>query len=274
VTINADGLANDVVIVNNARVFRFPKHAWSREALAKEAKVLELAAQYVEMPLPVFDYVREDVVSYPFVPGQTLYRDDILRLDEAGQNRLAAQVARFLQQLHTIPPDILEKHNIPPSDAVRTVADYLQMFETVQQKVYPLLMSDGREWVRRLFSPVLDNSDFLNYSGALINGDLATYHILYNPAQEQINGIIDFGTAGIGDPANDIALLINGLGESFVRRMIGFYPEIQAMLDRARFMAGALELEWILGGLRSQDNSWFVVHLGRARDVLPIGSRA
>jgi hypothetical protein len=47
-------------------------------------------------------------------------------------------------------------------------------------------------------------------------------------------------------------------------------PAAQATIDRARFLAGALELEWALGGIQSKDMSLLLVHLGRARDGLPM----
>ena len=108
----------------------------------------------------------------------------------------------------------------------------------------------------------------------LANGDLGPYHLLYNPETRLLNGIIDFGTAGIGDPACDFACIINQYGESFLQRMMVYYPEIEPALDRARFWAGTLELQWLLGGLRSGDNSWFGVHLGRGMDRLPYGANA
>ncbi len=78
-----------------------------------------------------------------------------------------------------------------------------------------------------------------------------------------MTGVIDYGTAGVSDPANGWACLINTYGEGFVRRMHQTYP-ILTTIDRARFYAGALELEWALGGVRSQDLSLLLVHLGRA----------
>jgi aminoglycoside phosphotransferase (APT) family kinase protein len=113
----------------------------------------------------------------------------------------------------------------------------------------------------------------MSYEQVLIHGDLASSHILYDRMQHSITGVIDFGTAGIGDPASDFGLIITMFGESFRRRMAKFYPEIANAADRARFRAGALELEWALAGLRSNDVSWLLCHIGRARDVMPIGNR-
>jgi aminoglycoside 2''-phosphotransferase len=105
-----------------------------------------------------------------------------------------------------------------------------------------------------------------------MNGDLGPYHLLYEPDRGELAGIIDFGIAGMGDPATDFACLIDNYGESFVRRMVRHYPALTELIDRARFWAGTLELQWALNGLRSDDLSWRTVHIGRAHDEMPIGS--
>ena len=97
------------------------------------------------------------------------------------------------------------------------------------------------------------------------------YHILYDPTQGRITGVIDFGTAGLGDPASDFACLIQALGEPFLQRMARFSPAIVPALDRARFRAGALELEWALHAIGSNDASWWLAHIAGARDVMPLG---
>jgi hypothetical protein len=48
------------------------------------------------------------------------------------------------------------------------------------------------------------------------------------------------------------------------------YPITQAKMDRARFLAGALELEWALNGVQAEDLSLVLVRLGRARDSQPM----
>lgn len=68
--------------------------------------------------------------------------------------------------------------------------------------------------------------------------------------------------------------IIYSYGESFLRRMAKSYPEIEEAVNRARFWAGTLELQWALSGIRASAAkwSWFTVHLGSARDVMPIGA--
>lgn len=267
-----EGLVNDVVIVNGRRVFRFPKSEWAREALQQEARVLALARRYVTLPLPFYDLLEEDLASYELIPGEPLLQDDILRYDEATKDALAKTLATFLRQLHEIPRSELEENGVPVSVTVRSHQEWLTFHEDVQREIVPMLMSDSKEWVRRLFAPLLASDDFLAYEPRLVNGDLGPYHVLCDRQAGKINGIIDFGTAGLGDPAVDFGCLINNYGESFLARMARHYPAINEHLARARFRAGAVELWWVLNGLRSEDDSWFAVHIGRARDMRPIMS--
>ena len=83
-------------------------------------------------------------------------------------------------------------------------------------------------------------------TGQRIHGDLGQRHILFDPRQSCITGVLDFGVAGVGDPAQDLAVILNCYGESFVRRMARFAPEIRGMMDRARFMSGIAEPHWVL----------------------------
>ncbi|MCL5996948.1 MAG: phosphotransferase [Chloroflexi bacterium] len=272
VSFNRDGLVNDVVVVNREWVFRFPKDAAAARALMNEVKVIDLLRHHVDMPLPVFQLHDGPFVSYRFIPGEALHREDILQQDEGAQDRLAEQLGTFLYQMHAIPADRVRQAGIAASGAERTREDWLRLYMDVQRELFPLFMAHAREWVERLFTAVLDSRLSLAYDPVLVHADLGPYHVLYDAQAVRIRGVIDFGTSGLGDPAGDFANVIHGLGESFLRRMMRYHTGIAVALDRARFHAGTLELQWALQGLRSHDRSWFVCHIGRARDVWPIGA--
>jgi aminoglycoside 2''-phosphotransferase len=80
--------------------------------------------------------------------------------------------------------------------------------------------------------------------------------------------MLDFGMAGMGDPASDIGNLISVYGETFVAKMGQGYPGLERILPRARFYTQMLEIEWVLRGLESGETFWFTAHLGGARDIL------
>lgn len=271
---NTDGLINDVLIVNEDLVFRFPRNSdWGVKLFTNEIKVIELARKYVEIPLPRFEYKADDLAVYRFIKGDALRREDILNLTEKEQNKLANDLAVFLKQFHQIPESELKQNQIAPSDVNRSRETWIKLFESVEKELFPSMMPHVRESVREHFAPVLADAQFMDYESQLINGDLAPYHIIYDRERKQINGIIDFGTAGTGDRAADFSCIIYNYGEGFLAKMAKSYPEIAAAIDRARFWAGTLQLQWALSGWRTKNYWWNLVHLGGARDSMPIGAK-
>lgn len=270
----ADGLINDVLIVNEDLVFRFPRDQdWGRKLFANEMKVIELARRYVEIPLPVFEYQADDLAVYRYIKGDALRREDILKLTADEQAKIARELALFLKQFHEIPPSELAQHRIAPSDVNRSRETWLKLFENVRTELFPKMMPHVRESVAEHFALVLTDENFMDYSPRLINGDIVPYHIIFDRKARRINGIIDFGTAGIGDAAADFSCIIYNYGESFLARMAESYPEIEAAIDRARFWAGTLELQWALAGARTKNYWWNLVHLSGARDAKPVGEK-
>lgn len=270
--LNSDGMMNDVLVLNEDLVFRFAKNEAAQRLLAYEARLLDLIGRYVSLAVPRIEHCTDAYMHYRLLVGRPLYRHLLLRSDEQLQSRLAQQLATFLRELHAVPwreaPD-------PPwqqtgeAESQRTF--YQRRLEALERELYPLLWADQKAWIEDLYAPILDGRvDLDAFTPVLIHRDLASYHILYDDREGQLMGVIDFGTAGAGDAAVDWGCLINTYGEHFVQRMHQFYPVSQATMDRARFFAAAIELEWALNGVHSNDLSLLLVHLGRARDSVPI----
>ncbi len=111
----------------------------------------------------------------------------------------------------------------------------------------------------------------LDTSNVLIHGDLGCYHILFNPDKQAITGTIDFGTAGIGNPAIDLAALLDNHGEAVLKRMSKYYSGVEALIEQARFRAGVVWLQWALIGMQNKDVELLLAHIGSsARDIQPI----
>jgi aminoglycoside 2''-phosphotransferase len=269
---NTDGLINDVLIINEELVFRFPKNdQWAKRLLENEIKVLDLAHKYVDLRLPLFEHRAEDFVVYRLIPGTPLQRNDILAMSESEQDRIAERLAQFLYQFHNIPMQEIESQGISQSDVNRSRDVWIRLYENIRRELFPVMMEHAKEWVERHFAPLLKDERWMDYKPLLVNGDFVSYHILFDRDRKEINGVIDFGTAGIGDPASDFSCVISSYGESFLRRMARYYPQIEDAIDRARFWTGTLEYQWILTGMRTKDPFWFTAHFGCSRDVMPIG---
>lgn len=269
---NQEGMVNDVVIVDRQLVFRFPKTDWAQEVLSHEVKVLELIKNRVDLQVPHFESISQEFVTYQLIRGEPLSRSTLLKMERREQERIFAQLGTFLQQLHELPEQLLTEADILSSGAARTKEIWLEFYDRLQHILFPHLMRHQKTWVKEHFTPILENELDLNYKPVLTHGDLGLYHILFDPNQKTINGIIDFGTAGLGDPANDIAALICNYGEEFLHYTERNYPTLKKVIDRARFWAGTTELQWALAGVHHKDTGLLLAHLGGARSVKPIGT--
>jgi aminoglycoside 2''-phosphotransferase len=201
-------------------------------------------------------------MAYPRLPGQPLTLSLLAGLSPTVRRGLAEQLGGFLRLLHTRPLT----PTLPHTSAPVTPQAWNEIRSGVEQKVYPLLLPHQREWAAAFFDEMLTDPAAFKYPPALCHGDLAPYHILYDPAVQRISAVLDFGVAGIGDPAMDIGNLLQAYGESFVGMFAGVYPEMPELMRRGRFYARAIELEWALNGLESGETFWFTAHLGNARD--------
>lgn len=271
--LNQDGMNNDVVIVNQQLVCRFPKNEWAKEDLKIEVKILQVARQFIDLPIPNLDRVEEDFVSYPLIRGIALSRHQLFRLDSLAQEKVIEQLGQFYQQLHSISSDAIAASNIPPSIAERSREEMLALYEQVQQILFPHLWRHQQAWVHEHFEPLVSGTLNLHTTPVLIHGDLGCYHILFDPEQQCLSGIIDFGTAGIGSPAIDLAALLDNHGEAVLKRMSKYYSGTEVLIDQARFRAGVVWLQWALMGVQNKDTELLLAHIGSsARDIQPIGA--
>lgn len=265
--INQEGLINDVAIVNQKLVFRFAKTEEYAKVLDGEMKILDIIRSRIEMQVPTPIYRGQDSVVYPFLEGQPFLRETLLKLESDEQVKTAEQLGKFLHDLHAVGNAALN-WEIPSTLAPVTRDKWLDIRQRVKDKIYPLLLKHQIQWAEDLFDGILSDPDAFDYCPALIHGDLAPYHILFDQSNRKITGVIDFGVAGMGDPASDIGSLITAYGESFVAKMQRYYPDLEVYLPRARFYAQSIELQWVLLGIETNETFWFTAHLGGARDIL------
>ena len=264
--LHREGLVNDVLIVNNQWVFRFAKTDWGKEQMATEGELMRFLGPQLPINIPSPEICLDDVIVYPLVKGKEFRREVWQNVDEAGQQAYADQLGGFLRELHGITTNGLD-WEVPPTLAPVTQETWEEIYDRVVDSVYPHLLRHQVYWVDTLFRTALDSPGFFDFKPALVHGDLALYHILYSPEENRITGVIDFGVAGLGDPATDLGSLINCYGESLAGKMVNAYPEMEDFLPRARFYAQAIELQWALLGVESGEYYWFTAHIGGARDI-------
>ncbi|HEU5235758.1 MAG TPA: phosphotransferase, partial [Pyrinomonadaceae bacterium] len=166
-SLNQEGLLNDIVIVNNELVFRFPKADYAFKQLKDEAGILRLLQNHITLQIPAPIYESNDVLAYRLIPGEALRRDLLLRLPESDQQAIADQLAQFLKELHNVPVAEAD-FEIPPADALMKHEGWLRVYERIRQKVVPLLLPHLREWMTEHFESYLADKNNFEYELKLV----------------------------------------------------------------------------------------------------------
>ncbi len=232
------GQNNWLVLVNGAWLFRFPKFADGVARLRREDAILGAARPRLPLATPNYvfrnldDEVGRAFVGYRKLPGEPLWPEAFAGIgDEGTIDRLAADIASFLRALHAIPPDAVA---IPqePSDSP---AGWRELFGRMEQVVFPRLTAEARAWTTERFDAFLGEDEQFAFDNVLRHGDFGSSNTLYSAEERRVVGMIDFGHAGIGDPAVDFAGLCVCYGEAFLRRCARVYPLMDQCWERVRF---------------------------------------
>ncbi len=268
-----DGSYSFIAIVNNDVVFKFAKYDWSAAFLRNEADVIRFIRGFITLPLPDVELVDQNMSRHSFIKGAPLYRNTLLKLDYHTQESIARQIATFMNQLHTIPVKKARNAGIGDSAWNWTRREWLAELENMQRKISPYCTGYVKEYLRQIIQPAVENEDFFKFKPVLIHGDLTPNHILFDKTTRRISGIIGFANAGFGDPAFDIGMLLDHLGENFIKRVHKYYPISHACLDRARFYAYISSFMWlrdVCDMISTRDFSRFQIP-AKDRDISPLG---
>jgi len=184
-----DGYDYEVVLADDAWVFRFPRRPVVEEALAIEIELLPRLRDALPVAIPHFEVVSRDpfFVAYRLIDGDPLVDED------------AAGVRAFLDALHAFDAGGL------PVERPEWIAMYRRQCAEFERLVVPLLDPDAAARARALFGEV---ETLTGYTPVLLHADLGPGHLRVRDGR--LVGVIDWGDTRIGDPALDYAWLLSG----------------------------------------------------------------
>lgn len=249
---DGDGQLNEVFIINDAWVFRFPRSDEVATNFATEIVLLHRLQSRLSLPIPNPIYHNLDAafgplfMGYALLPGEPLSEETLAAIDnESILNQLATQIAGFVRDLHGIP--LLELDlELPLQDGRHR---WMVMLEAFRTHLFSYMRPDAQAEVNANFARFLANPQNFAYQPVLCHGDLGGNNILYDRHTLSICGIIDFDSLGVDDPAVDAGALL-GLGEEFFQRICRAYPELCDMRERVAFYQSTYALQEALYGLR------------------------
>ena len=165
---------------------------------------------------------------------------------------MTSQLATFLRELHAIPVNqfVLD---LPINDLPQ---DWAKLYDEIHHYLFSKMRPEARDTISKHFETFLNQSELHTFEPTLRHGDFGSGNILYDLQNQSISGIIDFGSAGLGDPAVDIAAAMS-FGESFFNHYYASYPGIASLIERANFYKGTFAIQEALYGAKHHDHEAF-----------------
>lgn len=250
-----EGWDSVALLVNDQDVFRVAKRPDAAVRQAREAALLPLLEDRLPVPIPHYTSTWRDpswpglrIVGYRLIPGEPLMVPSARQANQtdprhAAQHALqAAELGAFLRALHAVPVEEARRHGALGGDAASRQKAYRDYYDMVRADMLPLFTAQEQAAIVAFWSRYLDDDTCFAFASTLVHRDLIDEHVLCDPATGRLTGVIDWGDAGIDDPAVDFAGLRRQFGDEFARQMLAAYapdsPHDTTMLRRMDFYAG------------------------------------
>ncbi|TCZ79348.1 aminoglycoside phosphotransferase family protein [Paenibacillus albiflavus] len=259
---NEIGQNNDVFILNQSLVFRFPKYQQGIDKLKRETELLESISKTVAMPIPFPAYksfdemeVGKAFMGYKLIEGSPFWKEELINIKSQNlTNTIASQLVTFLIELHSMDIPITVASQKQHESVHRIIEN---LFIRIKEKLFPFMRVDAQEKVVDNFNTFLNNTHNQNLEKTLIHGDFGAGNIIWDPKENRVAGVIDFGGAGLGDPAYDFAGILSSYGEEFFEICINLYPGGRRISERVHFYRSTFALQEALHGIDHNDQEAF-----------------
>ncbi|MFD2640214.1 phosphotransferase family protein [Piscibacillus salipiscarius] len=261
--INDIGQNNDVLIVNDSLVFRFPKYQDGIDQLRTETKILNYIKDKVLLAIPNPIYYSFDKLEpgdvftgYELIEGEPLWKSQFESIKNSEQvQALADNLVSFLIELHSISIGrVRQELNLIVNNPFEQMN---QLYEKIRLKLFPYIRDEAQKEISHSFETFLKGESFKAADLSLIHGDFGASNILWNPEVSRISGVIDFGGSGLGDPAYDFAGILSSYGEEFYQLCLKKYPDSDLLDKRVKFYRSTFALQEALHGIENNDQEAF-----------------
>ncbi len=263
------GQYNRVLLLNDQVIMRFPRFPAGATRLPFEAKLLDQLAPISPIAIPQYRYRQFSTINqlpfagYHKLSGTPLHRAQLATLSAAARTALAVTLGRFLKALHSFPYWEIFPAAVPLGYGFTTATwqdGWRDIYQRIVANVLPRITNTAQENITATFLPYIDNPENFAFTPTIIHGDFGCGNILVNE-QHEATGIIDFGSAGLGDPAADLAALLT-LGEPIVIAACTVYPALKHLLPRANFYRSTFAALDALYGAEHDDAEAFASGVG------------
>jgi aminoglycoside 2''-phosphotransferase len=154
---NDIGQNNDVLIVNNSLVFRFPKYRQGIIQLKRETEILEYIKNIITTPIPhpIYQSFKklkpgEVFTGYKLIAGVPLWKENLQSIKSPELiKELALQPVTFLAELHSIPKE--KTSNVLKLKDINPRTEIFDLLGRIQNKLFPFIKDEARDKITQSF---------------------------------------------------------------------------------------------------------------------------
>lgn len=251
------GFDHDVIILDNATIFRFPKDSYSKNLLREEIALLKILAEKITVAVPAYNFIAKDFscASYPMIIGKGLTEKIYKNLTDNQKNALVSQIAGFLTQLHSVSLAKIKHLNIRERFAE---TELKQLHKGASKYIYPGLSSKEMAIFETFFNE-LSSIFKQTHKRVLVHGDFSGDHMIITQ-KNNLSGVIDFTDRAIHDSAFDFVFLWE-FGMPFVEKVIAQYSgDKKNILQRSKVYAEASAIWNMIEALKKKKlnyDAWY-----------------
>ena len=202
----------DVETQQSAYIFRFPRNYFFAQMMIKDCHFCQFIKGKVSVQTPDMQLKLDN--NRPFsmhkkIKGVSL-TSRMNDLSAAEEKIVAADIVRFLSELHAIPVDTM------PADIAESLNDFLTGLASVHKGNYDLKYHDA-----------LIHMEQVADKPVIIHGDFNPGNILLDE-NAHVSGVIDFAFASISDRHADIGRFVGRATPSLGREVLNTYQKQNA----------------------------------------------
>lgn len=227
------GWASFTFEVDGRFIVRFPRNAEIARCTEAELALLPALADRVSFAVPTVRW-QGSRGGFPFFVYEAIPGHPLAAADVDARPALLEDIGAALRELHAVDPQIARDApgaggttgTTPgpgPVEAWR--ARYRDLRTLADRHVVPLLDAATASALERAWD---DFAEALDFTPALVHADLGVEHLLVTG--DRLSGVIDWETAGPGDPAIDFVGIRIALGAGRTEQVLDAYGAADAAL--------------------------------------------
>lgn len=209
-----EGETKKVFLVNKNIVFKIPKDDKDLKSFYKEKVALSLLKDKTDIPVPELLYYDDKVKNFPII-GQSLMQGKSLSENIfhtfSTQDKIAffKDISTFIAQVHSITDMSQDIYAQSAKGNIEAIDKYIESVNRV-------LSSQDKEFLSKITERYRKSVDANGLSLVFSHGDLQFQNILYNPQNNRITAVIDFGSACYADKLYDLRYFWNTLNKDLI----------------------------------------------------------